>query len=1566
MAGKSENVHTMLTRAKSVLELIDNKEQDEIIDDTNLQNYGKNGEKVGSEREVNDNGERDTCENNALDTLTAIVKLLELDRREKREERKSRLEKEKEEREWRMNEMRFMQSMANQLENLKKESYVQVFPKVNIERSGFENLDQFFKNQSEEREEKGWSNPAWQAEWQQFGGPNIKFDPEHDVHPVEFLEQLKNIFKEIGIPERAKLRLAIEALRGSARHWVSLKRDTMRSFREFEREFTSRYWDSHKKKQAFLDLKYGQFHGGNMADYFLEKTKQLLYAESSLTTAEIIHILRYHFDDEINRGIAVANFTDLFEVERYLRNQHFDSERRQFVPSAINRNTRNGNSNNNWQNRGGNWRNNETMNDNRGPGRELMNSRTPQGATTAATAPGHNSAKDCDNLSRQGAIPRTTSRSNVLVSSYLSDHDEFQPNGKVLAADGRDVDSDCALLGNLEDAVPGVTAAIPGESQAIVYEPVFYREFSEDALSEVGDSENEVGADNNNKDSVVYAQVQDKFVNILVDSGSDHSCISENFLNVLKLNNKNIPTLPMNKIAIQGALASKSAVYASQQVLLKVNFGQCNLDSPFIVIKGLTQSIILGLDWLKKHNVVLCISKGYFIIETDTGVYRIPLRKPTIMNDQRIFQIDSLNTLDKFKAGSYSLAQIQAIVNDSQMLNDPDKRRLFSLLSSYQDIFSDRPGLIKNYKHKIELRDCSPFKQQLYPIPHAYRKEVDRQIQEMLDYGVISRAQTEYVSALVVVKKKDGSLRVCVDARQLNKRMVNDHVIPINPNELLFKFTANACLSTLDMASSYWQVEIDPESKKYTGFMYRTETYVFNVLPFGLSTSVASFLRAMKTVLGDQFNEFTLPYVDDLLVFSEDFNDHLRHLGQIFEKFRQVGITLKLRKCKFAQKEVLFIGHIISPQGIRVDPCRVEAVRSYPVPRTIKHLKQFMGLINYERRFCPGLAQALLPLQRLLKKDTKWSWTEREDKAFIKVKSIFSDSILLSHPVPNLKYYVETDASDGAVASALYQINPENGSRMYVAFHSRSLRGAEINYTISEKEALSVLTAMQQYRVFVLGKEVVVRTDHKALTFLFHTATLKTARLSRWVLLLQEYNFLIEYVPGSQNIVSDVLSRNCPDDIIHEKKNRDKLQIPILEVCPVGFGLSTDYKVLRKQFKNFEFFQKSDAFCIGIFQELSKVDPRPRYVKHFLIHEGCLFFIESDNRLNYRIVVPKCLIKPLIKHEHENSGHFGSNKCLAHLTKFYYWPKQRETVRKFTASCLLCQMSKSGPRLQGEMLNVLPKDCNEIACADLLGPLPVSRGGVAHLLVIVDAFSKHVSLFPLKRATRTAILNRIKSKYITDVGVPNILVTDNGSQFSGKKWVDALAEIGIKAHHTSSYFPQANETERVNKEIVRLLRAYCYSKHSSWALYISSVEKWLNQAVHESTGCTPNEVHFNQVRNEPLIKNIPFPNPGTKPKNFIMIAKENLFTKAEKRRIKHDANKVFVEFEVGDKVLVRTHGLSSADDKEIKKFFLLYRGPATIIKKLNSKCYEIVEDGTDINLGRQNIANLRKYREPMV
>lgn len=258
MAGDSENVHAMLTRSKSSLELVNNREQDETIGDINLQNCGKNGEKMGSEREVNDSGERDAYENNALDTLTAIVKLLELDRRERREERELRLKKEKEEREWRMNEMRLMQSITVQLENLKKESYSPVFRKTNIERSGFENVDQFVESQNEEREEKGWSNPAWQAEWQQFGGPNIKFDPERNVHPVEFLEQLENIFKEIGIPEKAKLRLAIGALQGSARHWVSVKRDTLRSFLEFEREFTSRYWDSHRKKQAFLELKYGQ------------------------------------------------------------------------------------------------------------------------------------------------------------------------------------------------------------------------------------------------------------------------------------------------------------------------------------------------------------------------------------------------------------------------------------------------------------------------------------------------------------------------------------------------------------------------------------------------------------------------------------------------------------------------------------------------------------------------------------------------------------------------------------------------------------------------------------------------------------------------------------------------------------------------------------------------------------------------------------------------------------------------------------------------------------------------------------------------------------------------------------------------------------------------------------------------------------------------------------------------------------------------------------------------------------------------------------------------------------
>nr|CAI5835528.1 unnamed protein product [Callosobruchus analis] len=373
-------------------------------------------------------------------------------------------------------------------------------------------------------------------------------------------------------------------------------------------------------------------------------------------------------------------------------------------------------------------------------------------------------------------------------------------------------------------------------------------------------------------------------------------------------------------------------------------------------------------------------------------------------------------------------------------------------------------------------------------------------------------------------------------------------------------------------------------------------------------------------------------------------------------------------------------------------------------------------------------------------------------------------------------------------------------------------------------------------------------------------------------------------------------------------------------------------------------------------------------MKWFLVHEGILFRRGSENNPGCKVCVPKEQIKDIILQEHENQGHFGAEKVQKQLSMIFYFPKMKAICRKIVSSCDICQKAKISPYLHGPMQSIIPSNVNQLVCLDFVGPLPKSRGGVTQLLVCVDAFSKLVTLYPLKRATTRAVVEKLSRDYFIKIGKPQAVLTDNGTQFSSPKWGQYLMGQGIAWRHTSVYFPQGNPTERVNREIGRIIRTLCYKQHTKWAYVLKDVQGWLNRVVHSGTNYTPQYLHFGITPKNTILSEVSFPPPSLLEERDhqvrIELAYRNLKTRAEKRQRRHDMRHRVQVFGVGDKVLVRTHHQSSAESAEVKKFFLLFKGPATIVKIQGHNSYEVVEDATGINLGVHNVYNLKPYKVP--
>lgn len=461
-------------------------------------------------------------------------------------------------------------------------------------------------------------------------------------------------------------------------------------------------------------------------------------------------------------------------------------------------------------------------------------------------------------------------------------------------------------------------------------------------------------------------------------------------------------------------------------------------------------------------------------------------------------------------------------------LSDSQKKLMTSLLQNNKHIFQDKPGLHKFFSYKFNVKPHDPYKTKPYPVPFSRRPSVQKEIAKMLQWGVIERSDSPYNNPLVTVIKTDGSIRLCLDARKLNTIILptRDASPPID--DILAKFDNKSFFSSLDFSSGYWQIPLDPSVRQYTSFLYEGRSYQFCVVPFGLNISNAAFGKGLEAA----FNNYPIPcpspndvhtYVDDMLLSSLSFESHLNTLAWIFHKISLAGLTLKFKKCNFNKQQIKFLGHFISPKGMIMDPDKVKALQNFPEPRNKKDLQSFFGFCNFYRKFSQNHSSLLHPLSHLICKDTPWTFTEQNKQDFQKIKNAFSLQISLTHPNFNIPFCIQTDASYIGLGAELFQIDSDD-QRNTLSFASRSLCGAERNYTVTELELLGVLFACEKFKIYILGHPIHVYTDHKALIFLF-SCKLKNTRLTRWTLTLQEFDLNIHHCPGKDNPI-DALSRH--------------------------------------------------------------------------------------------------------------------------------------------------------------------------------------------------------------------------------------------------------------------------------------------------------------------------------------------------------------------------------------------------------------------------------------------------------
>ena len=735
-------------------------------------------------------------------------------------------------------------------------------------------------------------------------------------------------------------------------------------------------------------------------------------------------------------------------------------------------------------------------------------------------------------------------------------------------------------------------------------------------------------------------------------------------------------------------------------------------------------------------------------------------------------------------------------------------------------------------KHNIDTEGHSPIKQQVRRTPFIQREKIAQMVAEMEVRGVIQPSVSPWASPIVLVPKKDGSTRFCVDYRRLNAITRKD-VYPLpRIDDILDTLGQSKYFSTLDLSAGYWQIELDPKSKEKSAFTTHCGLFEFNRMPFGLCNAPATFQRLMQSVLAGLEGRICFVYIDDILVCSRTFEEHLSHLKQVFDRLRQAHLKLKPKKCVFLKPRVHYLGHVISRDGISPDPAKTDKIRRYPEPTDETKLRQFLGLASYYRRFIPGFARVASPLHTLTKKGVQFQWTWECQLAFDQLKELLCTAPVLAYPQfgGDRHFILETDASLAGLGAVLAQVG-DDGQVHPIAYASRSLLKHERNYAITELETLALVWAVKHFRAYLLGHRCVVYTDHAACTSLLNTPH-PSAKLARWAMIVQEMDLEIKHRAGKGNTNADALSRNPVDDA----------RVAQLEASDSICSLPEDGEIAAKQGADPDFqvmiaYIKDGSLPANDKQARRVVLERP----HFDLVDGILCHENPHFPGRWCTAVPKEMREFLMREAHSGkfSGHFAEKRIYDLLRRSYWWPGMRTDVRTYCRSCLVCATKRGTGRVCRPPLQNIPVSGPFHRVGVDVVQLPLTQAGNKYAVVFIDYLTKWVEVFAVADQTAETVARLFVEGVVCRHGVPQELLSDRGGNFLSALMQEVCRLMGVKKLNTSGYHPQCNGlVERFNSTLIQML-AKVTKNPKDWDQCLPYVVYAYHTAAQESTKESP-------------------------------------------------------------------------------------------------------------------------------
>lgn len=861
----------------------------------------------------------------------------------------------------------------------------------------------------------------------------------------------------------------------------------------------------------------------------------------------------------------------------------------------------------------------------------------------------------------------------------------------------------------------------------------------------------------------------------------------------------------------------------------------CSGKTVFSILGDIDYDVILGLDWLAEFKPTIDWGSRVLTFPTtavdgdDAKVLTLAHTEPSAPlppteNDRA--ELETPETADE-------LTNDQADMNEP--LSDPSGESVSTstpaaiLPSTYQDfacIFDKANADILPAHRKYDIGiDLTPDARipwgPIYRLPEPELAVLRDYLDDHLKKGFIRPSRSPAGAPVLFVKKKDGSLRLCVDYRALNA-ITTPNRAPLPLIDSLLPRLRNArVFSKVDLRGAYNLVRIRPGDEWKTAFRCQYGHYEYLVMPFGLTNAPAVFQSMMDDIFRDFLDQFVVVYLDDILIFSDTLEAHVDHVRQVLQRLKDHNLHAKLEKCEFHVSSTAFLGYVVSDSGLSMDPEKVRAIQDWPAPTKLRDLQSFLGFANFYRRFVPNYSTLALPMTKLTHRKTDFVFDSEATTSFAALKSAFATAFRLHHANFERPMVIECDASDFALGAVLFQYG-DDGRPHPTAFYSRKLTSAELNYPVYDKELLAIVVSLKQWRPFLLSSPfpITVFTDHQNLQYWTASRTLNR-RQARWSLELADYDFVIQYRPGCRQIVADSLSRRpdyalTPEDEFKTTVLQPSQFIAVLAPAPPA-DETTPAKSLLEHIRA---ALASDSWATSI---------RSSPTTDFAFRDDGLLYAFG------LIYVPSAARPHVFRayHDAPSSGHPGALRTLEQIARYFWFPRLRHHVKRYVAGCDICTRSKpvnSKPAGLLLPLSVPSRPWSSISM-DFIVALPPSSGYDA-VWVVVDRLTKLAHFVPTRGDLDAPGLAALFLQNIYRLhGLPANIISDRGSLFTSHFWTELCRLLHVQRRLSTAFHPQTDgQTERVNQILEQFLRCYITHRQDDWTDWLPLAEYAYNNS----------------------------------------------------------------------------------------------------------------------------------------